>query len=415
MKTDTKTDTTSNPGSVAAVIAGEAHGKSSLRSPTLWLFALSIVGLGFWMLSRGDDGDAVTYVTESASRGALSVTVTATGTLQPTAQIAVGSEVSGAIEEIFVDFNDHVTRGQVIAQLNTEQLEARVVSARASLAVAEAALAQARATAEESEARSTRSIHLAEQDALSQQELETDLATVKRAIASVESAEAQVNSARGALQDAETALRKAVIRSPIDGIVLSREVDPGQTVAASFEIPVLFQLAESLERMLLHLDVDESDIGQVQEGQTATFRVDAFPGRTFDAEIVSVRFDPRTVNNVVAYETILSVANPELLLRPGMTATANILVAAITDALLVPNRALRFVPPSETNGSSAAKSDHARIWALEGGEAIPVPVKTGLSNGEFTEVLEGALDSGTEVIIDVDRPEREPSSGGLFA
>jgi HlyD family secretion protein len=255
---------------------------------------------------------------------------------------------------------------------------------------------------------------LAGANAVSQQELESDDAAAKRAVASVASAEAQVNSASGAVQDAETALRKANILSPIDGIVLSRKVDPGQTVAASFEIPVLFQLAESLERMLLHLDVDESDIGEVREGQTASFRVDAFPRRTFDAEIISVRFDPRTVNNVVAYETILSVANPELLLRPGMTATAAIQVSARTEALLVPNRALRFLPPGEIGNSAARNSEYAQVWVLDGNVAIPIQVKVGLSDGELTEVLEGALEAGMEVIIDVARPEREQASGGFF-
>src|SRR5690606_22219346 len=179
------------------------------------------------------------------------------------------------------------------------------------------------------------------------------VAAARRAVASVESARAQVTAARAALQETETALGKAVIRAPISGIVISREIDPGQTVAAAFQTPVLFKLAEDLGRMRLHLDVDESDIGKVREGQRAKFRVDAYPGREFEAEIVAVRFNPRTVNNIVTYETVLSVANPELLLRPGMTATADILVAERPNAVLIPNRALRFLPPDLVDSPAA--------------------------------------------------------------
>ena len=354
------------------------------------------------------------FVSDVILRGELRVTVTATGTLQPTTEIAVGSEVSGIVEDVFVDFNDRVTEGQVIAQLDTEQLEARVVSANGSLAMAEASLQQAIASEDEASARAARSESLARQNALSPQELETHVAAAKRAVASVASAEAQVNSAHASLQEAETALRKAVIRSPIDGIVLAREVDSGQTLAASFESPVLFRLAKDLTEMVLHLDVDESDIGQVQEGQHASFRVDAFPRRTFDAEIVSVRFNPNTVNNVVTYETVLSVRNPELLLRPGMTATADILVASEDDALLVPNRALRFIPPDELIGASATAEGGSSIWVLREGQPLAVPVQVGLSNDEVTEILGGELEAGMEVIIDIERPEREQRPAGPF-
>jgi HlyD family secretion protein len=411
-----------NPNSVEAVIAPHRRSFFSLRSPTFWMSLIAIGAIAAWYSSIDRDAAPTRYVTDSAFQGELRVTVTATGTLQPTTEIEVGSEVSGILEEVFVDFNDPVAAGQIIAQLDTEQLEARVVSARASLAMAEAALQQAQATEEEATTRAARSEALFGQNALSQQELDTDVAAARRAIAAVASAGAQLSSARATLQEAETALRKAVIRSPIDGIVLAREVDTGQTLAASFESPVLFRLARDLKEMVLHLDVDESDIGQVREGQQARFRVDAFPGRSFDAEIVSVRFDPRTVNNVVTYETILAVQNPDLLLRPGMTATADILVAGIDDALLVPNRALRFVPPDQalertaanagwSGGSSAASG---RVWVLRDGVPAAVPVEVGLSNDEFTQILDGHLDIGTEIIIDTQRPERGQESGGFF-
>jgi HlyD family secretion protein len=393
--------------SVAEVVAREANPESRRRSVMLLVLVLFSAGLVYTVfVSRSEEGP-VEYVTRAVSRGTLAVVVTATGTLQPTAEIAVGSEVSGLIKNIFVDFNDTVSAGQVLAEMDTEQLQARVDSARASLKVAEAVYVQAQATAEEAGARATRSVNLAEQHARSRQELETDLAAAKRAMAAVDSAAAQVSSARGSLRDAESALRKAVIRSPIDGIVLSRKADPGQSVAASFEVPVLFQLSRSLEKMLLRLDVAESDIGQVRNGQMAKFRVDAFPRRIFAAEIISVRFSPRTVNNVVAYETILSVANPELLLRPGMTATAEILVAEKPDVLLVPNRALRFIPPEQASGDAGKRifpdGNEARVWVRSASGPVAFPVTIGLSNGEFTEVVGGAIDAGAEVIIDIAR------------
>ena len=232
------------------------------------------------------------FVTDSVRQGALLVTVTATGTLQPTNQVDVGSEVSGIIDRVLVDFNATVKAGQVLAELDTQQLDARVASANAALAVAQASLVQAQATVVETAAKVARSRDLASKNIASQQSLETDDAAAQRAVAAVASAKAQVTSAQASLKDAQTALAKAAIRSPIDGIVIAREVDPGQTVAASFQAPVLFKVAEDLRRMELHLDIDESDIGQVHAGQHAQFRVDAYPGKAFEAEITSGTLRP---------------------------------------------------------------------------------------------------------------------------
>jgi HlyD family secretion protein len=343
------------------------------------------------------------------------VIVTATGTLQPTNQVDVGSEVSGFIDRVFVDFNDTVRQGDVIAQLDTDTLEARVASARAALAVAEASQTQAEATAAEALAKAARSRELAARSIASQQSLETDEAAAQRAVAAVASAKAQVTAARAALQEAETSLGKAVIRAPIDGVIISREVRPGQTVAAAFQTPVLFKLAEDLRHMQLHLDLDESDVGQVKEGMAAEFRVDAYPGKPFAAKILSVRFNPREVNNVVTYETVLSVDNPDLLLRPGMTATADILIEEKADVLLVPNRALRFIPPEladspqEQNGGG-----QPRVFVVREGAAVAVPVETGLTNGEVTEITGGDVAVGTDVVVDVQRTPRPQQGGGPF-
>ena len=351
------------------------------------------------------------FVTDSVRQGALLVTVTATGTLQPTNQVDVGSEVSGIIDRVLVDFNATVKAGQVLAELDTQQLDARVASARAALDVADASLAQAQATVTETAAKAARSRDLAAKNIASQQSLETDEAAAQRAVAGVASAKAQVTSAQASLKDSETARSKAAIRSPIDGMVIAREIDPGQTVAATFQTPVLFKVAEDLRRMELHLDIDESDIGQVHAGQHAQFRVDAYPGKSFEAEITSVRFDPRTVNNVVTYETVLSVANPDLLLRPGMTATADVLIAQKDNVLLVPNRALRFLPPEQA-AEGATAHGASRVWVLRDGNPTAVPVTTGLSNGDVTEIEPGALPAGARVIVDVVRADRPRTDTG---
>jgi HlyD family secretion protein len=374
--------------------------------------ALVIVALaaGTYALRRHPT-TAPQYVTDSVRQGALLVTVTATGTLQPTNQVDVGSEVSGIIDRVLVDFNATVKAGQVLAELDTQQLEARVASAHAALAVAEASLVQAQATVTETAAKAARSRELASKNIASQQSLETDDAAAQRAVAAVASAKAQVTSAQASLKDAETARSKAAIRSPIDGMVIAREVDPGQTVAATFQTPVLFKVAEDLRRMELHLDVDESDIGQVHAGQHAGFRVDAYPGKSFEAQITSVRFNPRTVNNVVTYETVLSVANPDLLLRPGMTATADVLIAQKDDALLVPNRALRFLPPEQA-AARASTHDATRVWVERDGAPSPVAVTTGLTNGDVTEIEPGPIAPGSRVIVDVARAERQRTDNG---
>ena len=377
-----------------------------------WVAILLLVAAAAIVAYRMRGTEAPEYVTEPLREGSLRVLVTATGTLQPTNQVDVGSEVSGLLAEVLVDFNDTVTQGQILARLDTQTLEARVASSRASLAVAEASLEQAAATVTEARARAARSRELAARNIASQQSLETDEAAALRAVAAVASANAQVTAARAQLQEMETSLRKAVIRSPIDGVIISREVRPGQTVAASFQTPVLFKLAEDLRHMALHLDLDESDVGQVRQGQKAEFRVDAYPGRTFEAKIVSVRFNPREVNNVVTYETVLSVENAELLLRPGMTATADILIDEKGSALLVPNRALRFLPPAVAESGASADDSGPRVWVVRDGDAVAVPIETGLTNGEMTEVKGGEVASGTDVIVDIERTPREQQQGG---
>ncbi len=381
-------------------------GAARRRRPWRWvLLALVLLAVAagvYWTQFRPPA--PIEYRTTDSRIGTLTVMVTATGTLQPLNQVDVGAEISGLIVEVAVDFNDPVVAGQVLARLDTQQLEARVLQAQAALEQAEAAVAEAEATREEAAANARRLETLAARGISSQHERDTAVAAAARAAAAVASAEAQVKVAAAALEVDLTTLGKAVIRSPIDGIVIARNVEVGQTVAASFQAPVLFTLAGDLSQMELHLDIDEADIGQVRAQQTATFTVDAYPDRLFDAELTLVRYAPQENQGVVSYETLLSVDNPDLLLRPGMTATADIVTAERADALLVPNGALRFVPPDQ--GFDLPPVDPLdpamrRVWVLEGGAPVPLEVRTGFTDGRWTEIVSGDLTPDTPLITDV--------------
>jgi len=374
------------------------------------------------------DGDAVVYRTEPARRGDLTVHVTATGQVQPLNQVDIGSELSGRIATVEVDYNDHVERGQVLARLDPDELQASVAEQRAALAAARAAVLQAQATRVEARLKYERTRDLAQRELASREEVDVADAALKRAEAAHASAQADVTRASAALETADTRLAKAVIRAPIGGLVLARNVEPGQTVVAALQAPVLFTIAESLERMELHVDVDEADVGRLAEGQSATFSVDAYPDRMFPARVTQVRFAPRTVEGVVTYETLLAVDNSELLLRPGMTATAGITVAAVDDALLVPNAALRYQPPAPATGGTSrggllgalmphrparerpgdatgpAKPGAGRVWIRGADGPEPVNVEPGLSDGRVTALRSGELAPGTELIVGQEAP-----------
>ncbi len=368
------------------------------------LIVLVIVAV-FFIQSR-KSGD-IEYRTVAARTGNLNVSVTATGKLQPVNKVDVGSEVSGNIEAVLVDFNDHVKARDVLARLDTAQLEAKVAEARAGLAATEAAVRQAEATVKEAKAKFARARSLSEKGFSSVQDLETQEAAYDRAVANVAAAEAQVTVSRAALEAIETNLDKAVIRSPIDGTVLSRLVEEGQTVAATFQTPVLFTLAEDLRQMRLHADIDEADVGQVREGQSATFTVDAFPERQFSATVTQLRNSAYEVQGVVTYEGILTLDNPDLILRPGMTATAEISTATRENVLMVPNGALRFTPPDtqkKKGGPAVATTGlGSDVWVLQDGNPVPVPVVKGASDGQWTEILSGDVHAGQDLLVDVVR------------
>ncbi|MCW9046666.1 MAG: efflux RND transporter periplasmic adaptor subunit [Gammaproteobacteria bacterium] len=371
-----------------------------------------------------DPSQTVYYKTASVSRGLLSIMVTATGTLQPVNQVEVGSEISGTIKSVLVDFNDRVKQGQVLAHMVTDQLQAKVNQAKASLDLARAQVKQSEATIVETKNKLKRSRELAKTGMCSEQDCDAAQAAYDRALANLASTKAQVVQAQASLDAETTTLAKATILSPIDGIVLERDVEPGQTMAASFQTPVMFTLAENLTQMELHVDVDEADVGQVKKGQDAVFTVDAYANKNFPATITDVHFASQTVDGVVTYETILRVDNSELLLRPGMTATADILVKQVKNALLVPNAALRFNPekleqqknsggglvgsliprppsgPKQREDTDKANNHQQQVWALHNEQLMAIAVTTGSSNGIVTEIISGDLDLETKVIID---------------
>ncbi len=399
-----------------------------------WVIAALVIGLaagGFYYYKKSQTKEAgPVYDTKELTRGDLSLIVTATGNLAPTNQVTVGSELSGTVSEVYVDVNDQVKEGQPVAKLDTTKLAQQTERARALMLVAKARVSQADATLLENNSSLDRleELHkISGGKTPSKAVLDGAIAAVARAKADLESANASVAQADADVKAIERDLSKTVIRSPVDGIILTRTIEVGQTVAASFTAPVLFLIAEDLRKMDLVVTVAEADIGRLEKGQNATFTVDAWPGRKYKAAVKLVSYGSVITNNVVTYNTELEVTNDDLSLRPGMTATADIAVAERENVLLVPNSALRFDPAvamalgkgddnkdktlveSLSPGrrwrggpkvpKSAAHADGPRVWTLENGKPVEIPVKTGLTDGRFTEATGGELKEGLPLII----------------
>jgi HlyD family secretion protein len=303
---------------------------------------------------------------------------------------------------VLVDYNQAVKAGQVLAEIDPEQLRAAVEQARAQLLAANANIRTAKATVEEAQLARVRTEEGVKQGVLAQKDLEAARANADRAEANLASMTANAALAAATLKSAESKLGKTKIIAPSAGIVLARYIEPGQTVTAGFTTPVLFKLAEDLSQLSLHVDIDEADVGRVREGNQASFTVDAYPTRTFASKVLTLRNDPKTSQGIVSYEAILSVENPEHLLRPGMTATATITSALIAGARVVPNAALRFVPPQKPGGGASApvKREEKRVFVLRAEKAEPVFVRTGATDGHVTELVSGELALGTQVITD---------------
>ncbi len=394
-----------------------------------WIWALAALLVAIVLFSMlGRKPQPVKYVTEPAKRGNLVVTVSATGTLEPLKKVDVGIEVSGTIKSVEVDYNSEVKVGQVLARLDTTRLEVQAQQNEAALESARSKVLQAQASVQEAEAQLGRlnRVHALSGGRMpSQNDLDTAKANLARSKADEASAKALVAQAQATLDVVRTDIAKAVIKSPINGVVLKRAVEPGQTVAAQFQAPTLFTLAEDLTQMELQVDVDEADVGQVKEEQAATFTVDAYPDRTFPARITQVRYGSQTVEGVVTYKTVLKVDNSSLALRPGMTATAVITVNKRDNVVLVPNAALRFAPsstgaPSSSRGGGLVgmilprppgmndnkteepdtKSKEQRVWTIRDGQLAAIPFTKGLSDGLHTEVASGAVESGMELVTD---------------
>lgn len=403
-----------------AIVAISAQRK---RRAWLWrsIAALLLLGLGYgaYRWRTQDAGKpAWSFRTTPAKVGDLEETVTATGTLKGLNAVDVGAQISGRIAKVLVDYNDEVKAGQVLAEIDPEQLKSRVEQSRASVQAGEAALGLAEATAAQARAQMKRTGELNAQGLSSHQELEATTADAARAEANIAAAKAQVALARAALKDAQTSLSYTTIKSPIDGVVLARLVEPGQTVAASLQSPVLFTLASDLTSLELYVDIDEADVGKVREGQPATFTVDAWPNRAFPSKVVSVRNLPTEGQSVVTYQAVLTVSNDERLLRPGMTATATIVTSENKGVLLVPNAALRFTPPQERQEQQGMpflnmrwRPDKAQrpelgrsqgtIYVLENAEPAMKVVELGGTDGQWTELPKREISEGAPLVVDV--------------
>ena len=369
------------------------------RRWVFWIVAiLIVVGIGLYVMSRGKADHA--YVFRPVTRGTLAVNVSATGTLAPRDQVDVGSEVSGKIDKLDADFNDHVKKGQVLARINTDQLVAQ-------LQQAEATLEQAQATLDQMTQTHARYSTLVKGNAMSQEQLNVSQGDFGRAKAGLSLARAQVD------QD-KTMLSKATIYAPIDGVVLDRKVSAGQTVVAAMSIPVLYTLASDLNQMELDVDIDEADVGQIRPGAKANFSVDAYPSRKFAAKLISVHNAPKTVQGVVTYQGVLLVQNEGGMLKPGMTATAEIEAANVKDALLVPNAALRFVPTDDVKAAAPAAPpalngiNAGRVWILDGKKLVPHDIRLGATDGHASQVLTGDLKPGEDVVTDFAKAPGQP-------
>ena len=390
-----------------------------------WLYislgVLILIGAYFIAFHKADDKPQ--YRVEKVSRGDISLTITATGTLSADTTVQVGSQVSGRIAKLFADFNSKVREGELLAQIDPTFLQAAVDQQKA-------AVEKARAQMNDSKRTFDRTASLFKRQLAAQADLDAATATYESDKASLQQAEA-------ALEQAVVNLRYAAIRAPISGVVISRNVDVGQTVAASLQAPTLFTIANDLRKMQVQASVDEADIGNVKVGQSVTFRVDAFPNRVYEGTVTQIRLSPVVTENVVMYTVIISVVNKDLSLMPGMTATVSVLEARRENVLRVPIQAVRFTPPGETRlvsathdstgakrsirlvhagamdtGGSPAAPERARVWIVRGKQAVAVPITTGLQNDQYVEVVRGDLQQEENVIVGMEAGTNQQSFQG---
>ena len=402
--------------------------RSPLRRWLFWIVALAALGAGaYWYLQGGQATTTATvsYTTVDVGRADITVIVTAIGTVEPTEQVDVGSLISGTISQVAVAVNDQVTKGQTLARLDTSSLEAELARDSAMLMASKAAVEDAMATQEAAGVALSRAQKMRDKGLVTEEELASATTAKRRADAALASAQANVHVAEANVKLSQTSIDKADIVAPIDGMVLAKTADLGQTVSASGTAVTLFTLAHDLGQMQLQVDVGEADIGRVEVGDTARFSVDAYLGQTFPAEVKAMYFAPQKVDGIVTYATILGIDNSDHRLRPGMTASADIVVEHVSGVLTVPNAAFRFAPPVQqaaaqqssgllgmlfsggtpgtprqrTTVTNEVTADGFRnLYVMRDGAAVKLAVKTGVTDGEMTEVLEGPLTEGDKVI-----------------
>jgi HlyD family secretion protein len=412
------------------------------RWRVLAIGGVAVVAGAVLLLGLRARNGAPRYTTIPVDRGDIADVVGATGVLQAVTTVQVGSQVSGTIANLNADFNSVVKKGQVVARLDPSLFQARVAQARANLVAAEANVERLRATVEDTRQKYQRAQELSKEHLLPESDLETAKANHDSARAQLRAGEAAVSQSEAALNQAQVDLGHTVIAAPIDGVVVARNVDVGQTVAASLQAPTLFVIANDLSRMQVNASIDEADIGRVRTGQKVSFRVDAYPERTFEGTLQQIRLQPITNQNVVTYNTIIDVANPEMKLMPGMTATVTVVVESRDDVVRVPATALRFRPadfeerraswsadssragdgapaaagaagerrgrrrgpggegaPAGTNGGERGPGRPGLVFVLQDGRPQPVRVRLGLSDGRYVEALSG-LTEGTTVVVE---------------
>ncbi|MDP2682944.1 MAG: efflux RND transporter periplasmic adaptor subunit [Deltaproteobacteria bacterium] len=364
------------------------------------LFAAVASGIWFFLIKTSHQ--IIKYKTAKVEVGSIESKISATGTVNAVVTVQVGSQVSGTIKELYADFNSRVKQGQLIAMLDQKTFTAQRDQARANLINAKANVEKSNADIVDKKHKFDRSSKLFKEGLASQSDRDSAEAAYLSAKAQVKSAEAQVEQQKAALELTEVNLEYTIIKSPVDGIVISRNVDIGQTVAASFQTPTLFTIAKDLTKMQVNTNVDEADIGTVKLGQEGHFTVDAFPESVFNGKVSQIRNAPIIVQNVVTYDVIIEVSNKNMELKPGMTANVSIVTARKDNVIKIPNAALRFKPQEQeyANHKSAKQERGSKVW-LQGGQQIkPVSIKTGISDGNFTEIMEGEIKEGDEVITD---------------
>ncbi len=355
---------------------------------------------------KGDK--APQYVTGIPERGDIRAIVSATGTVNPVTTILIGTQVSGTIKELFVDFNDVVRKGQLLAQIDPSSFEAQMASASANLSLALANLEKSKVALRNAKTTFERNSTLFEKNFISRSDLDSSETAYLSAEAQIKASEAQVLQARAALELSQTNLRYTRILSPVNGTVISRNVDVGQTVAASFQTPTLFTIAQDLKKMQINTSVDEADIGAIKKHQPVTFTVDAYPDITFRGKVSEIRNSPTMVQNVVTYDVIVDVDNSELRLKPGMTANVSIILADKKDVLRVPNSALRLRIQDPELTAAAPKGPG--VWVLDDKTPKRVLLKLGIRDGRFTEVLSGDISEQSRLIVEVKNDQPSAAS-----